>query len=364
MKKFFIIVAALALVSFATFAAAAEWNFYGSARMTTFSASTDKEYNGTAFDDKDTQWDMQGNSRIGAAVKAGDVGGHFELGIYGPTASNGDNERVRTRMMFGTWNFGAGTLLVGQSYTPTFIPLSNQVYMGDADLFGWGGMIGSSRQPMIQVSFSGLKIALVRPNVVGMAGFADTDTKLPKIEASYAFKFGPAAFTVFGGMNSYDVVDATDKGWTVDSNLYGLAVSFGTGPFFVKADIWAGSNVNYYGYGFPMGVSAFTVGPAWIDPEDYDVDYMGYLLVAGFKLNDMVTFEAGYGSVSSEANRPGVWEDDARSYYVQATIALAKGVSITPEFGCIDRQDIKNGTSASTEQGKLTYFGAKWQINF
>ncbi len=102
----------------------------------------------------------------------------------------------------------------------------------------------------------------------------------------------------------------------------------------------------------------------WTDAEDYDVDYLGYTLVAGFKVNDMITLEAGYGGISSEANAVGTWEDDARAYYINATINLAKGVFIVPEFGALDKQDIKNGTHKSTEQGKLTYFGLKWQINF
>jgi len=370
MKKLFIIVAAMALVSFATFAVAAEWNFYGSARMATFSNDREKEFSspglgfpGTGFEDKDTRWDLQGNSRLGAIVKAGDVGGGFEFGIYGPTLSNGDNERVRTRKLFGTWNFGAGTLLVGQNYTPTFIPQSNQVWGDDQDLFGTGGMIGSCRKPMIQVSFAGLKVALVYPNADLWRGFADTDTKLPKIEASYAMKFGPAAITVYGGYNSYALVDATDKDWDVDSYLAGLAVNFATGPLFFKGNIWMGNNMGAYGYGYPLAVNTYT-GLAWTDPEAYDADFMGYMLVAGFKMSDMVTFEAGYGAVKSEADC-GVnsYEDTGRSYYINATINLAKGVMIVPEFGVVDHEDSKVN-NRSTDEGKLTYFGAKWQINF
>lgn len=363
MKKLFIIVAAMALVSFATFTIAAEWNFYGSARMMTWRQSSDKEYNGTAYDDDDTVWDLQGNSRLGAVVKAGDVGGGFEFGVYGPSGYR-VREQVRTRKLFGTWNFGAGTLLVGQTYTPTFVPISNQVWGEDADLFGYGGMIGSCRNPMIQVEFSGLKIALVRPEATNFFGYADTDTKLPKIEASYSMKFGGAGITFFGGYNSYTLVDERDEDFDMDSYLAGVVVKFATGPVFVNGNVWMGNNVGAYGYNYPLGVSSFMAGPAWMDPEDYDVDYLGYALVAGFKLNDMVIFEAGYGAINSEANKGSNWEDDACSYYVNATINLAKGVFIVPEFGVIDKDDVKYGTSASADQGKMTYFGAKWQINF
>lgn len=369
MKKLFIIVAALALVSFATFTIAAEWNFYGSARMMTWRESKDKEYINSKYDDDDTVWDLQGNSRLGAVVKAGDVGGGFEFGIYGPSGYR-VREQVRTRKLFGTWNFGAGTLLVGQDYTPTFLPISNQVWGEDADLFGYGGMIGSCRNPMIQLTISGLKIALVRPNTDFQGPFSwardtvDIDTKIPKIEASYTAKFGPASFTAFGGYNSFTVANANDHEWDVDSYLGGVVVKVGSGPFFVNGSIWGGNNLGAYGYNYPLGVSSFGVGPTWNDAEDYDVDYLGYALVAGFKLNDIVTFEAGYGAINSEANDSSNWEDDACSYYINATIYLAKGVFIVPEFGIVDKDDVSYGTSASPDQGKMTYFGAKWQINF
>jgi len=55
MKKLFIIVAAMALVSFATFTIAAEWNFYGSARMQTWRENADKEYIDKDYDDDDKE---------------------------------------------------------------------------------------------------------------------------------------------------------------------------------------------------------------------------------------------------------------------------------------------------------------------
>jgi len=370
MKKLFVLFAAVALVcAFTLPVAAAEWGFYGSARMATFSVSrnvSDAAKAAGAFDDRDTQWDLQGNSRIGARVKAGDVSGRFELGIYGPTASNGDNERVRTRLLYGTWKFGAGTLLVGQAYTPTFIPLSNQVFGGDTDMFWYGGMIGTCRAPMIQVSAQGFKLALIRPNAVRRYGVpgTDLDTTIPKLEASYSFKAGPAAFTVFGGYNSYTAVDNvtvpfSETDYDIDSHLYGIAVKYAGGPFYVKGDIYFGENINAYGYGGPL----VTWQPIKTPGFDTDVDDFGWLAVAGFKLNDMFTFEAGYGQTKTELDSVLTNEDETSAYYVNVSIALAKGVTLVPEIGKIDFKDrVTNGVSA--DQGDQTYIGAKWQINF
>ena len=57
MKKFLVIFAVVALI--ASPAVAAEWNFYGSARMSTF--STDVEVPEGAESDQDTNWNLQGN---------------------------------------------------------------------------------------------------------------------------------------------------------------------------------------------------------------------------------------------------------------------------------------------------------------
>lgn len=359
MKKLFVLFAAVALVcAFTLPVAAAEWGFYGSARMATWSTSnnvSDAAKLAGQHDDTDTRWDLQGNSRIGARVKAGDVGGRFEYGS-GPNL----------RLLYGTWNFGAGTLLVGQAYTPTFVPLSNQVYGDDTDMLWYGGMMGSCRQPMIQVSAQGFKLALVRPNVgvrYGVPG-TDTDSTIPKIEASYSFKAGPAAFTVFGGYNSYTAVDnvtvfGAETDYDIDSHLYGIAIKYAGGPFYVKGDIYFGQNLNAYGFVGPLTSWAPIKAPG----ADTDVDDFGWMAVAGFKLNDMFTFEAGYGQTKTELDSVLTNEDDTAAYYVNASITLAKGVFLVPEVGKIDFKDrVTNGVSA--DQGDRTYFGAKWQINF
>lgn len=41
---------------------------------------------------------------------------------------------VNLRKLYGEWNFGAGSLLIGQTYTPLNYFYSNQVYGGDNDL--------------------------------------------------------------------------------------------------------------------------------------------------------------------------------------------------------------------------------------
>ena len=108
MKKFTILIAALALVCFSVPAMAVDWNFYGNARMATFYTSEDFDDNlnpaGTDTEDAELQWDLQGNSRIGANIKAENITARFEFGV--------NESSVSSRRIYGVWNFGAGTLKV------------------------------------------------------------------------------------------------------------------------------------------------------------------------------------------------------------------------------------------------------------
>jgi len=81
MKKLLVLLAAGAFVLGLTLPAmSADWSFYGSSRLSTFFDSDSEEVNVTGYDDDDLTWSLQGNSRIGARVKAGNIGGGFEYG--------------------------------------------------------------------------------------------------------------------------------------------------------------------------------------------------------------------------------------------------------------------------------------------
>jgi len=91
---------------------------------------------------------------------------------------------------------------------------------------------------------------------------------------------------------------------------------------------------------------------------------MEYMLNVGFKMSDMWAFEAGYGAQQTEQDNAGAkTEMDNSSYYIQADISLAPGVHLIPEFAVIDDGETKTA-AATTKNGKTTYIGAKWQINF
>lgn len=350
MKKILMFaLAALLVVAFTVPAmAAAEWNFYGSARMSTFYTDKDEDYTGTGFSSKDLTWNLQGNSRLGATVKAGDIGGGFEFGTG-----------VNVRKLYGTWNFEGGQILVGQTYTPVNAFYSNQVAGGDTDLLPYGG-IYDGRHPMIQLKVGGLKIALVEPSTDALAQDF-VERKIPEFQASYDLKAGPVALKILGGYCQYDTVDSlTNNSYDVTSWIVGAGIAFASGPFYANGNIYTGRNLGPFG----MWQQSVYDDPLFDGNEYKDADTIGFIGVLGFKVTDAFTLEAGYGHIQSKTDAFGIsFEDPAQSYYVQAVITIAKGFCIVPEVGVFDDKDVSIGP-LSFPEGKETYLGLKWQINF
>lgn len=361
MKKLFLIFIAASLVAaFSVPAAAddAQWNFYGIIKLDTWSINDSKERDAVhtpAKSDRDTAWSLDAGARIGATVKNGDVGGGFEYGASGGNAN--------IRKLYGTWNFGAGQLLVGQTYTPCNIIISNEAYFAGA--FVANGVLYDGRRPMIQVKFGDFKFALVQPSTGGSSLFTDpaspgfdasaeTDTTFPKIEAKYTFKTDMFRVGVAGGYNSYEV-DTDAKTYDVDSWVAALWGQVNMGPAYVRGSIFKALNGGAFGLA-SSGDDDFD----FVGNKIKDVDSLVYALIAGAKLSDMFALQAAYGHISHESDVLGAKDDETTSYYVQATITLAPGVTITPEVGKVDYE--KN--SANVKEGDETYFGALWQVYF
>jgi hypothetical protein len=360
MKKIILAIAAVALI--ASPAMAVDWNFYGSARMATFYQSrdfgdaTDGDLSGEGAgltdndEDDQIQWDLQGNSRLGATVKAENIGGRFEFGI--------DESDVTSRRIFGTWDFGAATLKVGKDYTPVAQFTSGQVFAGDNGLLNQGALYGS-RKGQIGLSFGGFEVALITTDgtatLLRNMDTGDVDEFLPKVEAKFGMSFDTWNFAVTGGYQHYEIENggAANEDVDVDSWVLGGDVGFNFGPAYVKAAVSAGTNMGNAGWGGTAG--------AYDGDDDVDeVDSVQGMLAGGFKFHDGLTFEAGVGYREDDSDAPGEDEDETTVGYLQAVISLAPGVWVIPEVGVIDYSDDINGD----DEGDEFYLGAKWQIDF
>jgi hypothetical protein len=367
MKKIIVAVAALALMAGSAYAA--EWNFYGSARVSTFWTDTDTD-NGA---DDDTQFDegLQSNSRIGAKVKVSDeLTGRFEYG-----ASGGD---ANIRLLYGEWNFGAGKLLVGQDYVPMNLGGSNQVFGDDADLEGFGGEMFGSRHAQIKLTFGDFQIAFIENDKTYAAWDAgdslyqdsedDVDVVIPMIQLQYALSGDNWKVIMVGGYQTFDV----DNG-AVDDDVtsWGLGVDATAtfGAFYVTGQVNGGTNVGNLWLidvtGLNTGDTPNAIGSGYaalVGNDIVDNDAIGGRICLGYTINEMFAVEIGYGYQQTEYDEDvaGTDEYESQSYYINFPITLAPGVVVTPEIGVVDY----TVDDSSLVQDEITYFGAKWQIDF
>ena len=363
-----LVIAAVALI--ASPALAVDWNFYGSARMATF--YQDRDYNngtsadlntgpawpGENDDDARVQWDLQGNSRLGATVRAENVSGRFELGLK--QGDGGGDADVGTRRIFGTWDFGAAKLKIGKDYSPVSQFVSGQAYASDAGLLG-NGAAYAGRNGQAALSFGGFEIAAITNNGGNIRGLdtGDQDIYFPKLEAGWGMSFDTWNFGVMGGFQYFEYEDAGPNTEDVDvtSWIIGGDVGFNFGPAYVKAAVSYGENWANAGW-------AGAVAPAAFDGDD-DIDSITTLqvaLVGGFKFTDQMTFEVGAGYNDNDSDVKGEDESDVWAYYGQAVISLAPGVWLIPEVGYYNYGDDFGGTGK--DAGDQIYLGAKWQIDF
>jgi hypothetical protein len=356
-------------------------SFYGSARFATFYEKSDSNFISdsdkvtgltssspllTGPDQKETQYGLAGNSRIGFVMDRGEgVGGKVELAFK-------NDGSITLRKGYGTYTFDRVILLIGQDYTPlSDWDYSNQVFNGDNDLAGWGIMdVDGKRIPQIKIKWNGLQIALVEnkdstvpSGLPSTVTDATTQVLLPNLEARYRLNVDNFFGDVFGGINSYKVKSKTaDIDQTITSYAYGIGCGVKFNPLYTKGMVWMAHN------GKQMGMHQADQAGATFNSTDYsliaDKDFGGALVV-GANIQK-VTVEAGYGFVSSEKDTSTAKKDKARNYYLNATISVAQNVLktasffIVPEVGVYDY--MKN--ASGSDQGKALYAGTKWQVDF
>jgi hypothetical protein len=362
MKK---LIALFAVLLIAAPAMAADWSFYGSARMATFwdhrdYGDTPPATLGDEDEDDDLLWDLQGNTRLGARVKADKVSGRIELAL---PSSNTHDGNVVTRLAYGTWKFADNmSLKVGKDYTPVSQFVSTQTFFEDLGLLGIGTTYGR-RPGQIALQIGGFELALIQPNSTNTFAGGDTDEWLPKIEAKFGMPLGMFSFNVMGGFQTFTVEDvggAITDDIDIVSYIVGADVGVNIGAFYVKAAGSFGQNWTNARWNDLAFTSNANAGAALDGTDDTDdcTSWMVSMMV-GLKFSSDLAFEVGAG-YRSDDNDAADNEDEVWSIYGNATITLAPGVYLVPEIGYVDYMD----DNADNDQGYEWYAGMKWQIDF
>ncbi|RJQ74062.1 MAG: hypothetical protein C4519_17320 [Desulfobacteraceae bacterium] len=392
MKKLLVVLLVLGL---AAPAMAADFFFYGSIRnhLGYFKASEDF-IGGPGMDgtiaggagavgedsDSGTLLSIGTSTRIGAKAVASDkLTAIVEIGFQETSRTAGQIQDVYLRQIFGIWNFGAGKLLAGKTYTPgTFLGYSNSHGdmgdSGDANLLVQGlPYIG--RQPLLELQFGTFELAFIENNstaptyTVGGVALTDRDFYLPRVEAAYVFRTPVLALRPVLGFQTYKVENAAG---TVDesitSYLAGLGVSVTLGPAYVKATASYMQNAGNYGQTQLQLVNplvAITNAQA-VGADIEDSKLLQATLVVGMKFNPAFGIEAGISYANAQVDIAAGVEAEQTGfyYYLQAPIAVAKGVQIIPEIGWLDRGDLERTGAADLDNGKLAFLDVNFRIDF
>ncbi|WP_020586288.1 porin [Desulfobacter curvatus] len=352
MKK--IIAAALVLALVAGSAYAAEWNFYGEAMIYTVWSETD-EIDG---DDGHTQFaeGLYEAAAIGAEVKVSDeLTAGFEYGT-----ADGVADIV---LLYGEWDFGSGILTVGRALSPINVAYSNQLVAGEEEDLGLGGFgdFDQSEITQLKLTFGGFSIALINPEkdawvavdeLNNNADTYETQAVIPMIALCYKAEFDKGEAQVSGGYNTFEIDDNED----IDAYAIGLGSQLNFGALGVFATFVWGQNIGNLATGTATGYEGLAI---YNGNNVYDCESIGGTIGVIFNVNDMLTLEAGYGYIHDEID-DNAWTGNesniAQSYYLQAAITLAPGVTVTPEVGMIDERE--------AGQNETLYFGAAWAISF
>jgi hypothetical protein len=351
MKKSLLVLSAAAMVAAAAVPAMAETTLYGSARMATFYNINDTK----AAAGKTSSFDehLQTNSRVGLIASNGDVGGRVELGTG-----------VNVRLLYGTWNFGAGKLTVGQDYNSYYL-LSEQVH-GDDNVNNGYGALWDGRQAQLRVNLNnGLYFAAIQatqtangtPDQKGGAipnGELTNGKKiyLPKLNVGYAGKAGAVAYNA-GVVGEFykDENAGINKNVTAILGYVNGTAAFGATT--LKANLSYGQNAGDMNFAGREGYGKNSAG-ANKDARGFE----GYIQ-ASQKLSDTLKANAGIGYVTDKRDGDK-HADNKMLVFVNAPITLAKNVTLTPEISYYDEMKAQSGAS----QPKSYAIGAQWRIDF
>jgi hypothetical protein len=342
----------------------------GTVQLENYWVKQDATKSPTDFSTTDMTWGLDVfGTYLDFNFKKGDIGGRFTLRPFASTNS----------YAYGTWNFGAGVLTIGNAMNLTFNPAGLQGRGGNTAFAGT--MDYNIRSPQLALAFpmggGTLSIAAAEPAirdldtvhiVTGAAVATDNsvllENILPRFEAKYDVKFGGSHLKVAGSYQTYDEVTATNKSYSIDAWMLGAYYSIGLGPITANANLWVAQNLRNLGGG------DVTILPTYDDTTKSitDTDSLGWHLSAGWKISDMLTLQAGYGAIDTERDpitgEVSVSDDNAANYYINMPIFLTKGLTLTPGIGVLDGKNTTDGAGTVTPQGKTTYYGVKWVIRF
>ncbi|MGE4580328.1 MAG: hypothetical protein AB7F21_12420 [Desulfuromonadales bacterium] len=349
MKRFSMALLFSAMALMVATPALADYSLYGSARMATYLTEGTGPVHGGY--DSDVNWELQSNSRIGGKFNNEAIGGRFEYGTG-----------VNLRLLYGTWDFGKGTVLVGQDYTPYGFG-SWEVANVDNGFAGLGDSY-DGRLPQIRVDMeNGFWFAAIKNHAQELKGRGTTapdyrpgdyDFWLPKLAVGYMHDVG---YLAYGASLAYQNYELDEE--SVDSYMAAFNWKTNAGPVALQGNIFYGQNLGDFGMQDWVSDLDDGVGYGYYDAAlDEDATTLAGYVQASYAFGKVLGVAGvGYKADDSDAYAE---KDEQFGYFVQAHIPLAENFNVIPHYTVYDLMD----DEAGNDEGDLYYAGIKWQIDF
>ena len=315
---------------------------------------------------------VQNNSNIGFDVVADKFKAKVEFGaIENDPFGTANGAVAPLRYLWGSYDTGLGTILVGKANTPTTDIFSTGVINNDTALNGFGGLSTATRRLQVQYNVAGLSLALISDYIAELASTssqpnANSSSTMPRIALSY---------TIYNGSNPLFQIAGTYKRFTRKSEgnptittsqasgnpIDAWHISVGTKPTFgnnfVSLFGFYGKNQDVYGE-----TGTFYNNGTWGHSKGIDTDIgrntkrAGGKAELGIGLSKDATFTigAGYQETFVE-NQQGIYKKyKSVGVFAQVPYKVNANFTLTPVVGWFQTSGVNGATITNAVKNKVT----------
>lgn len=302
---------------------------------------------------------VQNNSNIGFDVVADKFKAKVEFGaIENDPFGTANGAVAPLRYLWGSYDTGLGTILVGKANTPTTDIFSTGVINNDTALNGFGGLSTATRRLQVQYNVAGLSLALISDYIAELASTssqpnANSSSTMPRIALSY---------TIYNGSNPLFQIAGTYKRFTRESEgnptgnpIDAWHISVGTKPTFgnnfVSLFGFYGKNQDVYGetgtfynngtWGHSKGITA-----------GRNIKRAGGKAELGIGLSKDATFTIGAGYQETFGEIQGKYK--SVGVFAQVPYKVNANFTLTPVVGWFQTSGVNGSSITDSVENKVT----------
>ena len=307
---------------------------------------------------------VQNNSNIGFDVVADKFKAKVEFGaIENDPFGTANGAVAPLRYLWGSYDTGLGTILVGKANTPTTDIFSTGVINNDTALNGFGGLSTATRRLQVQYNVAGLSLALISDYIAELASTssqpnANSSSTMPRIALSY---------TIYNGSNPLFQIAGTYKRFTRESEgnptignpIDAWHISVGTKPTFgnnfVSLFGFYGKNQDVYGE-----TGTFYNNGTWGHSKDItgtaerNIKRAGGKAELGIGLSKDATFTIGAGYQETFGETQGKGKYKSVGVFAQVPYKVNANFTLTPVVGWFQTSGVNGSSIEKSVENKVT----------